>query len=139
MITNNEIKARSEAKAKEERTTKLGLDVHAGQITVCRQQEGLLAQPAQRMSWERCLGWIQEQVATAGAAAQRGPAAGDGAQRAQPLRGHGLMLAQGFRAPSGWWKPVCWIEFGEQLPGWLREQVGLWLWHGDWPWICGAS
>ena len=64
MNTNGGIKARSEAKAKEEQTTKLGLDVHAGQITVCRQQEGLLAQPAQKMSWERCLGWIQEQVAS---------------------------------------------------------------------------
>jgi hypothetical protein len=42
------------------------------------------------------------------------------------LRGHGLMLAQGFRAPSGWWKPLCGIEFGAQLPIWLREQVGLW-------------
>ena len=40
MNTNDGIKARSEAKAKEEQTTKLGLDVHAGQITVCRQQEG---------------------------------------------------------------------------------------------------
>lgn len=62
MNTNSGIKARSEAKAKEEQTTKLGLDVHAGQVAVCRQQEGLLPQPAQRMNWERCLGWIQEQV-----------------------------------------------------------------------------
>jgi len=205
MITNNEIKARSEAKAKEEPTTKLGLDVHAGQITVCRQQEGLLPQPAQRMSWERCLGWIQDQVASGvkvyscyeagpcgyglhrqltalgvtnyvvapqrwdergrnvktdkhdarelvnrldryvrgntkvfavvrvptpqqeqqrSVARQRGTVLKERNRCA--LRGHGLMLAQGFRAPSGWWKPLCWIEFGAQLPGWLREQVGLW-------------
>ncbi len=66
MITNNEIKARSEVKAKEEQTTKLGLDVHAGQMTVCRQQEGLLPHPSQRMSWERCRAWIQEQAESGG-------------------------------------------------------------------------
>ena len=55
---------KSEAKAKEELTTKLGLDVHAGQITVCRQQDGMLAQPAQKMSWERCLEWIVEHVSS---------------------------------------------------------------------------
>ena len=64
MNTYTGIKERSWAKAKEEQITKLGLDVHAGQITVCRQQEGLLAQPAQKMSWERCLEWIQKQVSS---------------------------------------------------------------------------
>ncbi len=56
MNTNSGIKARSEAKAKEEQTTKLGLDVHAGQITVCRQQEGLLTSSllgSEILDWHR--------------------------------------------------------------------------------------
>jgi hypothetical protein len=61
MNTDTGIKERSWAKAKEEQIRKLGLHVPAGQITVCRQQEGLLAQPAQKMSWARCLEWIQKQ------------------------------------------------------------------------------
>lgn len=205
MNTYTGIKERSWAKAKEEQITKLGLDVHAGQITVCRQQEGLLAQPAQKMSWERCLEWIQKQVSsgwkvyscyeagpcgyglhrqltalgvtnyvvapqrwdergrqvksdkhdareladrldryvrgnTKAFAVVRVPTPQEEQQRSLVrqrgsvlkercrcvLRGHGMMLAQGVRAPSGWWKPLCWIEFGAQLPIWLREQVGLW-------------
>jgi transposase len=63
MKTDTGIKARSEAKAKEEPITiKLGLDVHATQITVCRQEEGLGPQPAQKMSWEKALEWIREQA-----------------------------------------------------------------------------
>ena len=42
------------------------------------------------------------------------------------LRGHGMMLAQGVRAPANWWRPLDWLHFGAELPGWLREQVGLW-------------
>jgi transposase len=205
MNTNSGIKARSEAKAKEEQTAKLGLDVHAGQITVCRQQEGLLPQPAQRMSWERCLGWIQEQVengAKVYSCYEAGPCGyglhrqltalgvtnyvvapqrwDERGQRVKTdkhdarelvdrldryvrgntkafavvrvptpqqeqerslvrqrgavlkertrcvLRGHGILLAQGFRAPSEWWKPAHWFEFQRQLPAWLREQVELW-------------
>ena len=53
---------RSLAKAKEERIIKLGLDVHAGQITMFRQEEGLLPQPAQRMSWEKALMWIDSHI-----------------------------------------------------------------------------
>ena len=205
MRTNTENKARSEAKAKEEQVTKLGLDVHVGQITVCRQQEGLLPQPAQKMNWERCLEWIEEQVSrgvriyscyeagpcgyglhrqltaigvtnyvvapqrwdergsrvktdkhdaralvdrldryvrgnTKAFAVVRVPTPQQEQERSlvrqrgavlkervrSVLRGHGLMLAQGIRAPSGWWKPLCWIAFSPQLPGWLREQVRLW-------------
>jgi transposase len=37
---------------------KFGLDVHAGQIAVCRQIEGLLPQPAQMRSWQGCVDWI---------------------------------------------------------------------------------
>ena len=42
------------------------------------------------------------------------------------LRGHGMMLAQGVRAPANWWRPLDWLHFGAELPGWLREQVALW-------------
>jgi transposase len=50
------------AVAKEERIIKLGMDVHAGQITICRQEGGCLPQPAQKMSWEKALVWIGELV-----------------------------------------------------------------------------
>ena len=43
-------------------TVKFGLDVHAGQITVCRQIEGRLPQPAQKRSWAEGLAWIEEHV-----------------------------------------------------------------------------
>ena len=39
-------------------TVKFGLDVHAAQITVCRQVGGQVLQPAQRMSWADCMEWI---------------------------------------------------------------------------------
>jgi len=65
MNNNTRIKHRSLVNSKEEQITiKLGLDVHAVQITACRQVEGLLPQPAQTMGWERCLGWIQKQVSS---------------------------------------------------------------------------
>lgn len=41
---------------------KFGLDVHAAQITVCRQIEGQLPQPAQKLGWPRCLQWIEAHV-----------------------------------------------------------------------------
>lgn len=50
------------AATKIESAIKLGLDVHAAQITVCRQIDGSLPQPAQKMSWEKCLVWIKRQV-----------------------------------------------------------------------------
>ena len=62
MNSKNTKKSGSLANAKEELIVKLGLDVHATQITVCRQEGGRLPQPAQRMSWQRCLGWIAKQV-----------------------------------------------------------------------------
>lgn len=205
MRTNTENKARSKAKAKEEPITKLGLDVHAGQITVCRQQEGLLPQPAQKMSWDRCLGWILEQVGegvrvyscyeagpcgyglhrqltamgvtnyvvapqrwdeqgrrvktdkqdarelvdrldryvrgnTKAFSVVRVPTEQQEQERSLVrqrgavlkertrcvLRGHGMLLAQGFRAPTEWWKPACWFKFQRELPAWLRGQVELW-------------
>jgi transposase len=43
-------------------TVKFGLDVHAAQITVCRQLEGRLPQPAQKRSWAECVAWIAAHV-----------------------------------------------------------------------------
>lgn len=62
-MRTKENKQESLAKAKGEGTRiKLGLDVHAEQITVCRQIGELGAQPAQKMSWEGALRWIRELV-----------------------------------------------------------------------------
>lgn len=38
---------------------KLGLDVHAGQITVCRQDGGLVPKPAQKKNWPEFLRWVE--------------------------------------------------------------------------------
>jgi transposase len=196
---------RSLAKAKEQPIIKLGLDVHAAQITVCLQHGGLLPQPAQRMETERCLKWIQGQILsgarvyscyeagpcgyvlhrrltamgavnivvapqrwdergqrvktdkrdareladrldrylrgnTKAFAVVRVPTEAEERRRRVTrqrgavlkernrcvLRGHGIMLAQGVRAPEGWWKPRYWARFAATLPDWLREQAGLW-------------
>ena len=53
---------RALAEAKGDEDIKLGLDVHAGQITICRQVGGRVPQPAQKMKWEAALKWIKEQV-----------------------------------------------------------------------------
>jgi transposase len=63
MINNTE-PIGSLGNSKEECRVKLGLDVHAKQITICRQEGGCLPQPAQKMSWEKTLEWIGEQVAS---------------------------------------------------------------------------
>jgi len=42
------------------------------------------------------------------------------------VRGHGLMLGQGFHAPTGWWEPKSWATFQRELPEWLRAQVQVW-------------
>lgn len=39
---------------------KFGLDVHLAQITVCRQIEDQTPQPAQKLSWDRAVGWLKE-------------------------------------------------------------------------------
>lgn len=44
-------------------TIKLGLDVHAGQITVCRQDGGLVPKPAHKKSWSEFLRWMEEMAA----------------------------------------------------------------------------
>jgi transposase len=206
MNTDKTNKKGSEAKAKEETTTiKLGLDVHAAQITVCRQMEGLGPQPPQKMGWEQFLKWIKEQVgrgAKVHSCYEAGPCGyglhrtlqsmgvenlvvvpqrwDSGGQRVKTdkrdarelvdrldrylrgntkvfavvkvpsqeqdqrrcvarqraaalkernrcvVRGHGMMLAQGMQAPSGWWRPKRWEEFGAKLPVWLHGQVALW-------------
>lgn len=43
-------------------TVKFGMDVHAGQITLCRQVDGQLPQPAQRLGWSECVAWIKAHV-----------------------------------------------------------------------------
>ena len=40
-------------------TVKFGLDVHAAQITVCRQIEGRLPQQAQQRSWAEWGEWVE--------------------------------------------------------------------------------
>jgi transposase len=191
--------------SKEEPTIKLGLDVHASQITVCRQEGGLLPQPSQKMTWDKALGWIARQLATGAevhscyeagpfgyglhrqlsamgvcnlvVAPQRWDERGKrvktdkrdarelvdrldrylrGNTKAFSLvrvsteeeeqwravvrqrgtilkernrcvvRGHGLLLVQGFRAPALWWQPHNWQSYRESLPQWLREQAALW-------------
>ena len=47
---------------KVESAIELGLDVHAAQITVCRQIDGSVPQPAHKMSWEKCVAWIMQQA-----------------------------------------------------------------------------
>jgi transposase len=186
-------------------TIKLGLDVHAEQITVCRQIDGALPQPAQKFSWERAVAWIAEQIKAASrvyscyeagpcgyglhrkltalgvinyvVAPQRWDERGRrvktdkrdarelcnrleryvrgntdafavvrvptpeqeqvraltrqrGAVQKERLRcivrGHGLMLAQGVRAPEQWWTSTEWPECGAHLPDWLRPHVQWW-------------
>lgn len=43
-------------------TVKLGLDVHAADIVVCRQDGGLRPKPSRRMRWAECLAWVEELV-----------------------------------------------------------------------------
>ena len=43
-------------------TVKFGLDVHAAQITLCRQIDGQVSQPAQKLGWIECVEWIEAHV-----------------------------------------------------------------------------
>jgi transposase len=47
------------------------------------------------------------------------------------LRGHGLALAQGIDAPSGWWAPKVWAQFAPELPAWLRAHLERWQRHAQ--------
>jgi len=206
MLTTNIIEVSSSRASVEAGVIiKLGLDVHARQVTVCRQIDGRLPQPGQRRSQEQLLAWVREHVA-AGAKVyccyEAGPC-GYGLHRALTelgavnyvvapqrwdtsgrrvktdqrdahelclrldqyvrgnlnaftvvrvptpeqeqrralcrlrgtllkerqrgeLRGHGLALAQGISAPSGWWEPKAWTTFAEELPVWLRGHLVRW-------------
>ncbi|PTY01423.1 IS110 family transposase [Opitutus sp. ER46] len=42
------------------------------------------------------------------------------------VRGHGLMLSQGVRAPTGWWHANVWPRFSARLPEWLRPHIARW-------------
>ena len=187
---------------------KFGLDVHAAQITVCRQIDGQVPQPAQKFGWAEGLEWIEAHVKAAAlvhSCYEAGPCgyglhrrltalgvtnhvvvaqrwdeqnkrvktdARDarelcdrldrfvrgnttafslvrvptpeqeqrrslGRQRATlvrerqrcVVRGHGLMLAQGVRAPGDWWQPKIWEPLRQELPEWLRTQVQVWQEH----------
>jgi len=59
MNTNNDQITMERAAVQTAVTVKLGLDVHAGQITVCRQDGGLVPKPAQRKSWPEFLRWVE--------------------------------------------------------------------------------
>jgi transposase len=186
-------------------SVKLGLDVHALQVTVCRQMDGRLPQPAQRRTAAAVLELVREhraqghrvytcyeagpcgyglhrQLEALGAknyvvAPQRWDLEGRRVktdprdarqlclrldqyvrgnqdaftvvrvpteeqerqrtvcrqrgtllkerQRCE-LRGHGLALAQGIIAPSGWWQQKVWTEFAAELPAWLRTHLERW-------------
>jgi transposase len=43
-------------------TVRLGLDVHAADIVICRQDEGQLPKPGQRRGWCEFLSWVRELV-----------------------------------------------------------------------------
>jgi transposase len=189
-------------------SVKFGLDVHAAQITACRQLDGSLPQPAHRRSAAEVLALVAEHRArgaqvytcyeagpcgyglhrslealgavnyvvapqrwdlsgrrvktdkrdarelclrldqyvrgnTAAFTVVRVPTAAQEQRRALcrqrgavlkerqrcELRGHGLALAQGVRAPAGWWEPAAWAEFAPALPDWLRPLLERWQRH----------
>lgn len=186
-------------------TVKFGMDVHAAQITICRQVDGQVPQPPQKLGWSESVEWVKAHVeakAVVYSCYEAGPCgyglhrkltelgvtnyvvvpqcwdeqnkrvktdARDaralcdrldryvggnttafstvkvptpeqeqrralGRQRGSLIkerqrcvvRGHGLMLAQGVRAPEGWWQPKVWDKFRADLPEWLRTQLEVW-------------
>jgi transposase len=205
MILDTSITTDRASVVETEETIKLGLDVHALQITVCVQEGGRLPKPSRKMTWEQFHAYVQELLkkgANIFSCYEAGPC-GYGLHRqlsklgvtnyvvvpqnwdeqnkrvktdtrdARELcdrldryvrgnttafsvvrvptpeqeqrralgrqrdtlarerqrcvvRGHGLMLAQGVHAPSGWWKPNNWELFSEELPEWLRSQILVW-------------
>lgn len=186
-------------------TVKLGLDVHAGDVVVCRQDDGRLPKPSRRMSVEQLVKLVRELVQSGvkvescyeagpcGYNLHRGlmlagasnrvvvPRRWDpegrrvktdqrdarelcdalerylrgnhsafsvvvvpteeqeqrravGRQRLMlvkerqrcVVRGHGLMLLAGVRAPAGWWRARGWQALAPQLPAPLRARVETW-------------
>lgn len=191
-------------------TILLGLDLHSTQVTVCRQRDGRLPQPAQKLSEADLLRLVQEALGegarvyscyeagpcgyglhrrltalgvtnyvvapqrwdergrrvktdqrdarelcnrldryvrgnTDAFAVVRVPTPEQEQRRALcrqrgtllqerqrcEVRGHGLMLAQGIRAPKGWWEPATWRELSPQLPPWVRSLVARWREHAE--------
>jgi hypothetical protein len=54
------VSQKSEAPAKEIIKIKFGLDVHANQITVCRQIGDRIPQPSLKMTWEQAFKFIKD-------------------------------------------------------------------------------
>jgi len=63
MKTNNEELKSERAAVETAVIIKLGLDVHAADIVVCRQNDGQQPKPAQRRSWAQLLEWVRELAA----------------------------------------------------------------------------
>jgi transposase len=77
-------------------TVTFGLDVHAAQITACRQVEGRLPQPAQKLGWSECEAWIAAHVqagATVHSCYEAGPCGYGLHRRLTALGVHNLVVA----------------------------------------------
>lgn len=59
METDTSIAAERASVEQTEETIKLGLDVHALQITVCVQEGGLLPKPSRKMTWEQFYAFVR--------------------------------------------------------------------------------
>ena len=61
-ITIEQKASRERAPVRARVTVRFGLDVHAGQITVCRSIDGQVPQPAQKFGWSECIEWFGAHV-----------------------------------------------------------------------------
>ena len=121
-----------EAKAKPE-VIKLGLDLHARQVTECRQLDGSTPKPPQR--WESYLRGNRDAMSIVAVPSpeqeQRRSLVRYREQlvrnrRRAEARGRALALTQGILAPVGWWRPAAWKQFKTQLPEWMDCQLEHW-------------
>ena len=99
--------SRSSARAEEKPIIKLGLDVHARQITVCRQVEGKAPEAAQRLSVEGVLGWVRRMIesgAEVWCCYEAGPCGYVLHRQLTALGAHNLVVA-----------PQRWDERGQQV------------------------
>lgn len=62
IIEVSEKTAATKLKVESASLIKIGLDVHAAQITVCVQLDGQLPKPAHKWAWERVLEWVRAHV-----------------------------------------------------------------------------
>ena len=88
-------------------TVKFGMDVHAAQITVCRQLEGRLPQPAQKRSWAECVAWIAAHMqcgAVVHTCYEAGPCGYGLHRQMEALGAHNLVVA-----------PQIWDERGRRV------------------------